>query len=146
MLIMDHARSDPDGFIEGTRKLSWKAPPGHLEFLSHLTDRTAAMLIETGILAPENSAQELQERTQGTITVNKLTNIMLWVAAISFLTNVDDEAAYLEVIENRVEWPKPDVQRIWTAYEVCSVSREITESTLRLVVPGIMIPDVRLLQ
>ncbi|KAJ7801236.1 hypothetical protein B0H14DRAFT_2615515 [Mycena olivaceomarginata] len=90
------------------------------------------MLIETGILAPENSVQELQERTQGTITVKKLTNIMLWVAAISFLMNIDNEAAYLAVIENHVEWPKSDVQRIWTAYEeVCSASRDIMESTLR---------------
>ncbi|KAJ7024088.1 hypothetical protein C8F04DRAFT_1192716 [Mycena alexandri] len=134
MSIMEDAAADPVAFLQ---QVQTSYP---IEVLAERLTRAAKLpphLVDT--------ADKLEKLSDGSITVYLLGSTMLWSLAIAFLTATDSASGYRAIRENRVRWPRMEIQLIWAAYqEVCELPVNCDpHPTLQIVVPGISIPDLQ---
>lgn len=143
MSIMEDAAADPVAFFQQVQYMCWMPPPGHHTPIEVLAER----LTRAAKLAPHlvDTANKLEKLPDGSITVYLLGSTMLWSLAIAFLTATDSASGYRAIRENRVRWPRMEIQLIWAAYqEVCELPvNGDPHPTLQIVVPGISIPDLQ---
>ncbi|KAJ7139009.1 hypothetical protein C8R44DRAFT_727128 [Mycena epipterygia] len=105
-------------------------------------EQTGNTVLEAGLALIVQDGHASSER----VTTRGLATVVLWLSAITFLTNKDCETVYTALHADRLYQPTMDIEHMWHAYkEVCEIlSDGSLDPVLQIVVPGILIPDVDL--
>ncbi|KAJ7161797.1 hypothetical protein C8R43DRAFT_1104873 [Mycena crocata] len=146
MAIMHDARSDYKAFTDKALWLVWKPAPGIAAEVTQLSQKLAAQVVNRDIRPATGSAAELEERSDGDITVCRIASVMLWVWVLTSLTNSTPVEAYNSIKADAFRQPSMPVEYVWLAYkEVLElVMHGRLHPTLQIIVPGIIVPDLEL--